>query len=159
MVDCKRIRKGAFSAGHQMRTVPMLALLVVNPRRSTAPAAQLRRTYDGICHFFSRDLTVQHGLHHPCWKAGHFLPCTRPPDVMRMHRPPKRATYGPSQLSALLLDIAMPGYIEHLTPCSRRDTSLCSKLSRHPLPRAAHPEGISSFCFFLCFLVMLSILW
>ena len=36
---------------------------------------------------------------------------------------------------------------------------LCSKLSRHLLPRAADLEGTSSFCFFLCFLVMLSILW
>ena len=36
---------------------------------------------------------------------------------------------------------------------------LCSKLSRHLLPRAADPEGTSFSCFFLCFLVMLSILW
>ena len=36
---------------------------------------------------------------------------------------------------------------------------LCSKLSRHLLPRAADLEGTSSFCFFLCFLVMLSVLW
>ena len=30
---------------------------------------------------------------------------------------------------------------------------LCSRPSRHLLPRAAHPEGTSSFCFFWCFLV------
>ena len=30
----------------------------------------------------SRDLAVQRHEHHPCWKAAHFLPCTRPPDVM-----------------------------------------------------------------------------
>jgi hypothetical protein len=101
-VDCKRICKGAFSAGHQMGTVPMFASLVVNPRRSIAPAAQLRRRYHGTCHFSSRDLAVQHGRHHPCWKAAHFLPCTRPPDVMRMHRPPKIATYGPSQRHAFV---------------------------------------------------------
>ena len=29
---------------------------------------------------------------------------------------------------------------------------LCSRPSRHLLPRAAHPEGTSSFCLFWCFL-------
>jgi hypothetical protein len=85
-----------------MRIVPMFASLVVDTRRSFALSAQLRRTYNGICHFFSRDLAVQHNRHHPCWKATHFLPCTRPPDVMRMNRPPKRATYGPSQSRAFV---------------------------------------------------------
>ena len=109
-----------------MRIVPMFASLVVDTRRSFALAAQLRRTYNGICHFFSRDLAVQHNRHHSCWKAAYFLPCTRPPDVIRMHRPPKCATFGPSQRSACrheLLDITMTGHIEHLTPCTRRDTS------------------------------------
>jgi len=42
-------------------------------------------------------MTVQRDEQHPCWKAVLFLPCTRPPDVMRLHRSPKRATYGPSE--------------------------------------------------------------
>ena len=110
VLGCNRIHQGAFSAGHRMRTVPVsaspvvntrrsiqcFALLVVNTRRSITPAAQLRRRHRGTCQFSLRDLVVQHAGHHPCWKAAHFLPCTRPPDVMRMHRPPKRATYGPS---------------------------------------------------------------
>ena len=140
LVDCKRIRKGAFSAGHQMRTVPMLASLVVNPRWSIAPAAQMRRRHLGTCHLSSRDLTVEHGRHHPCWKAAHFLPCTRPPDVMRLHRPPKRATYGPSQRHAFVAtssghrhaSIDRPFIVLtetslintcQLTPCTRRDSS------------------------------------
>ena len=79
-----------------MRTVPMFASPVVYTRRSTL-ADQLGRTYCGNRHLFSRDLMAQRDALHPCWTAAHFLPCTRPPDVMRMHRPPKRATYGPSQ--------------------------------------------------------------
>ena len=42
----------------------------------------------------SRALAVQHGRHHPCWKAAHFLPCTRPPDVALL----KRRSYFMSQL-------------------------------------------------------------
>ena len=81
-----------------MRIVPMCASSVVDTRRSFALSDQLRRTYNGICHFSSRDLAVQHGRHHPCWKATHFLPCTRPPDVMRLHRPqPGRIHHGPSE--------------------------------------------------------------
>ena len=138
-----------------MRIVPMFASLVVDTLRSFALAAQLRRRHNGTCHFSLRDLAVQHGLHHPRWKAAHFLPCTRPPDVMRMHGPPKRATYGPSQRRAFVSTTS--GHLQ-----SRSSTRphvlggthpLWSKLSRHPLPRAAHLEGISSFCFFRCFLV------
>jgi hypothetical protein len=81
----------------------MFASLVVDTRRSFALAAQLRRTYNGICHFSSRDLAVQHGRHHPCWKAAHFLPCTRPPDVLLLHRPQRgRIHYGPSQRIAFV---------------------------------------------------------
>jgi hypothetical protein len=79
LAACNRTRKGAFSAGHQMRTVPMFASPVVYTRRSSALAAQLRRKYFGTRQFSSRDLAVQHDEHHPCWKAAHFLPCTRPP--------------------------------------------------------------------------------
>jgi hypothetical protein len=85
-----------------MRTVPMFASPAVHTRRS-ALAAQLRRKYFGIRQFSSRDLAVQHDENHPCWKAAHFLPCTRPPDVMRMHRPPRRATFGPSQRRAFVV--------------------------------------------------------
>jgi len=91
-------RSGAFQAGHLMRIVPMFASLVVDTRRSLqcfaslvvdtrrsfAQAAQSRRTYNGICHFFSRDRAAQHNCHHPCWEAAYFLPCTRPPDVLRL---------------------------------------------------------------------------
>jgi len=68
-----------------MRTVPVFASLVVNPRRSIAPAAQFRRRHNRTCQLSLRDLVVQHDGHHPCWKAAHFLPCTRPPDVIRLH--------------------------------------------------------------------------
>ena len=103
----------------------MFASPAVYTRRSML-ADQLRKTHFGNDQLFSRDLAVQRDEHHPCWKAAHFLPCTRPPDVMRMHRPPKR-NLRPFSAQRLcrheLLDIAMPGYIEHLTPCTRRDTS------------------------------------
>ena len=95
LVACNRTRKGA-SAGHLMRTVPMFASPAVHTRRA-ASAAQLREKYFGIRQFSSRDLAVQRDEHHPCWKAAHFLPCTRPPDVLRMHRPQRRATFGPSE--------------------------------------------------------------
>ena len=108
-----------------MRTVPMFASPVVYTGRSTL-AAQLGRTYCGNRHLFSRDLMAQRDALHPCWTAAHFLPCTRPPDVMRMHRPPKR-NLRPFSAQRLcrheFLDIVMPGYIAHLTPCTRRDTS------------------------------------
>ena len=54
-------------------------------------AAQLRKLHLGIGQIFSRDMTVQCDAQHPCWKAAHFLPCTRPPDVMRLHRSSNRA--------------------------------------------------------------------
>ena len=76
--------------------MPVFASPAVYTRRS-ALAAQLRKLHLGIGQIFSRDMTVQCDAQHPCWKAAHFLPCTRPPDVMRLHRPAKRATYGPSQ--------------------------------------------------------------
>jgi hypothetical protein len=112
LAACTRIRSSAFQAGHLMRIVPMFAslavdtrwsiqcfgLLAVDTRRSFAQAVQSRRTYNGICHFSSRDRAVQHNRHHPCWKAAYFLPCTRPPDVLRLHRAQRgRINYGPSQ--------------------------------------------------------------
>ena len=149
-----------------MLIVPMFASLVVDTRRSFALAAQLRRTYDGICHFFSRDLAVQHGLHHPCWKAGHFLPCTRPPDVMRMHRPPKRATYGPSQRRAFVATSSGhrharvhrapdPMYSAgHIFSAPSLDRAALGR-SRFPCLRRALPLSASSGAFSF----LLSILW
>jgi hypothetical protein len=64
-----------------MRTVSMFASPLVHTLRIIALVDQLMRTYCGILQFSSWDLTVQHGRHHPCWEAAHFLPCTRPPDV------------------------------------------------------------------------------
>ena len=84
-----------------MRTVPMFALPAVYTRRS-ALAAQLRRKYFGTRQFSSRDLAVQRDENHPCWKAAHFLPCTRPPDVLRMHRPQQHTTFGPSARRAFV---------------------------------------------------------
>jgi len=86
-----------------MRIVPMFASPVVYTRRRTL-SAQLRRTHCGTRHFFSRDLTPQRDAQHPCWKAAHFLPCTRPPDVMRLHRPQRgRIHHGPSELSVFVV--------------------------------------------------------
>ena len=76
------------------------------------------------------------------------LPCTRPPDVPYTRRP-VRARPGARDRRHL------PTFV-----ITRAGTAtgglhpLCSKLSRHLLPRAADPEGTSSFCFFLCFLVI-----
>ena len=81
--------------------MPMFDSPAVYTRRS-ALAAQLRKLHLRICQIFLREMTVQRDEQHPCWKTAHFLPCTRPPDVMRMHRPPKRATYGPSQRRAFV---------------------------------------------------------
>ncbi len=60
-------------------------------------ADQLRKLHLGIGQIFLRDMTVQCDEQHPCWKAAHFLPCTRPPDVLRLHRAQHgRIHYGPS---------------------------------------------------------------
>ena len=80
----------------------MFASPAVHTRRC-ALAAQLRKLHLGIGQIFSRDMTVQCDAQHPCWKAAHFLPCTRPPDVMRLHRSSNRATYGPSERRAYAL--------------------------------------------------------
>ncbi len=46
---------------------------------------------------------VQRDALHPCWKEAHFLPCTRPPDFMRLHRPQRgRIHHGPSELHAFV---------------------------------------------------------
>jgi hypothetical protein len=76
-----------------MGTVMMFASPAVYTRRNIASpgvhtrrsalADQLGRKYLGTSQYFSRDLAVQRDEYHPCWKAAHFLPCTRPPDVMR----------------------------------------------------------------------------
>ena len=85
-----------------MRTVPMFASPVVYTRRRTL-AAQLGRTYCGIRHLFSRDLIAHRDALHPCWTAAHFLPCTRPPDGMRLYRPQRgRIHHGPSERRAFV---------------------------------------------------------
>ena len=85
-----------------MRTVPMFASPVVYTRRRTL-AAQLGRTYCGIRYLFSRDLIAQRDALYPCWTAAHFLPCTRPPDVMRLYRPQRgRIHHGPSERRAFV---------------------------------------------------------
>jgi hypothetical protein len=85
-----------------MRTVTMFALPAVYTRWN-ALAAQLRRKYLGTRQFSSRDLAVQRNEHHLCWKTAHFLLCTRPPDVMRMHRPQGSKTFGPSDGRAFIV--------------------------------------------------------
>jgi len=84
------------------RSIQCFASLAVDTRRSFTLAAQSRRTYNGICHFSSRDRAVQHHCHHPCWKAAYFLPCTRPPDGLRFTAQRGRINYGPSQLCAFV---------------------------------------------------------
>ena len=79
----------------------MFASPAVHMRRS-ALADQLSRKYFGIHQFSSRDLAVQRDEHHLCWKAAHFLPCTRPPDVLHMNRPQRRTTFGPSARRAFV---------------------------------------------------------
>ena len=72
--------------------------------RRIALADQLRRKHCGTRQFFSRDLTVQRDAQHPCWKAAYFLPCTRPPDVMCLHRPQRRRIHhGASQRLSFVL--------------------------------------------------------
>jgi hypothetical protein len=140
LAACNRTRKGAFSAGHQMRTVPMFASPVVYTRRSSALAAQLRRKYFGTRQFSSRDLAVQHDEHHPCWKAAHFLPCTRPPDVLRMHRPQRRTIFGPSARRAFVATTS--GF--HTMPYGGlgddEDTAAGASFGtvRHPSPLVSH---------------------
>jgi hypothetical protein len=51
---------------------------------SGALAALLMGTYLGIRHFPSRDLVSRKGCSHPCRQAAFFLPCARPPDVLRL---------------------------------------------------------------------------
>jgi hypothetical protein len=123
----------------------MFAWLVVDTRRSFVLADQLRRTHCGTRHFFSRDLTVKRDAKHPCWKAAHFLPFTRPPDVMRLHRPQRGLIHhGPSERRAFVATRSGLHVLGGTHP-------LCSRTSRHLLQRAAYPEGTSSFRLFWCF--------
>ena len=110
----------------------MFASLEVCTTSRSALADLLARMYFWTRPSLSRSLVGRH----PCWTTACFLPCTRPPDIprLRLRRPTRRP--GPSE----------------------RDARLAFTLTLL-LPRAADPEGTSSFCFFLCFLVMLSILW
>jgi hypothetical protein len=140
LAACNRTRKGAFSAGHQMRTVPMFASPVVYTRRSSALAAQLRRKYFGTRQFSSRDLAVQHDEHHPCWKAAHFLPCTRPPDVLRMHRPQRRTIFGPSARRAFVATTSGFHTMPYGGLCDDEDTAAGASFGtvRHPSPLVSH---------------------
>ena len=80
-----------------------MALLVPTPLLLADFFAQLGRTHCGIRHLFSRDLIAQRDALHPCWTAAHFLPCTRPPDVMRLYRPQRgRIHHGPSERRAFV---------------------------------------------------------
>ena len=149
LVDCKRIRKGAFSAGHQMRTVPMFASPVVHTRRSIALAAQLMRTYCGIRQFSSWDLAVQRDEHHPCWKAAHFLPYTRPPDVDLLKlRSYFLSQLGPCYVGTLKLPMSSEGHI--LSDPGLLATFFKGLLIPRTLPLSAS-SGAFSF--------ILSILW
>ena len=136
-----RMRTGAWMLDTFMRIAPMQILL----DRGLSQAGVLDR---GLSHatwasywsngaLWTRQRSTRDSASlHPCRQAAYFLPCTRPPDITRLRlcRPTRRP--GPSE----------------------RDARRAFTLTRL-LPRDADPEGTSSFCFFLCFLVMLSILW
>ena len=105
--------------------------------RRCALAAQLRKLHLGIGQIFSRDMTVQCDAQHPCWKAAHFLPCTRPPDVMRLHRSSKRATYGPSQRRAYAL--TRSGF-QTMPESDQEDTSTAQAARGGSSSRGARPR-------------------
>ena len=154
-----------------MRASPMFASLEVCTTSRSPLADLLARMYFWTRPSLSRSLVGRQ----PCWTAACFLPCTRPPDITRLRlcRPTRRP--GPSERDARhAFTLTRPVRARlgardrrHLPAfvITRAGTAtgglhpLCSKLSRHLLPRAADLEGTSSFCFFLCFLVMLSVLW
>jgi hypothetical protein len=105
-----------------MRAAPMSTPIEVCKTSRSALADQMERTYFGIRRSFLRSLVDQH----PCWtSAAYFLPCTRPPDI------------------------AMQGHIEHLAPCTRRDTS---SLLQAFLPPSS--KGCSSGGHFLFLLLL-----
>jgi hypothetical protein len=136
-----RMRTGAWMLDTFMRIAPMQILL----DRGLSQAGVLDR---GLSHatwasywsngaLWTRQRSTRDSASlHPCRQAAYFLPCTRPPDItrLRLRRPTRRP--GPSERYA-------------------RSVFTLTRL----LPRAADQEGTSSFCFFRCFLVMLSILW
>ena len=121
-----------------MRTVPMFALPAVYTRRS-ALAAQLRRKYFGTRQFSSRDLAVQRDENHPCWKAAHFLPCTRPPDVLRMHRPQRHTTFGPSARRAFVATRSGFQTMPSGGPGDDEDTTAASGAALGNVRRSAPP--------------------
>jgi hypothetical protein len=69
---CMYISNIHFRTDDVWLTGSMFASPVVHTRRSIALDDQLRRKYFGTSQFFSRDLVVQHGRQHLCWKE----PCT-----------------------------------------------------------------------------------
>ena len=155
-----------------MHVAPMFASLEVCQTSRNALADQLERTYFEIRHSFPRSLVDQH----PCWTVACFLPCTRPPDIAYQ----RLANYlictkdircdDAAELEILTVfkcgvastrSCSTPS-LRTSIPCQGTSRTLphvlggphhlCSRPSRHLLRRAAH-EGISSFCFFWCFLV------
>ena len=154
-----------------MRVAPMFASLEVCQTSRNALADQLEMTYFGIRHSFPRSLVDQH----PCWTVACFLPCTRPPDIAYQ----RFANYlicakdircdDAAELEILTVfkcgvastkSCSTPSLCT-IIPCQGTSRTLphvlggphhlCSRPSRHLLRRAAHPEGISSFCFFRYF--------
>ena len=124
-----------------MRLVPMFASPAVHTRRS-AFADQLRKTHFGNGQLFSRDLTVQRDEHHPCWKAAHFLPCTRPPDVDLL----KLRSYILSQLGqGYVRMLKLPMYSEGhiLSAPGLLDTFFEGLLIRRVLPLSASSGAFS----------------
>ena len=121
----------------------MFVSLEVCQTSRSALAYQLERTYFGIRHSFLRSLVAQH----PCWTEACFLPCTRLPDIVYQ----SLANYllctkaircdGAAELETsdgfqvwcrkhqVVFHPVSPyqhtiqGHIEHLAPCTRRDTS------------------------------------
>jgi|LauGreDrversion2_3_1035106.scaffolds.fasta_scaffold99390_1 hypothetical protein len=142
-----------------MPIVSMFASPAVYTRQSIDPpsvytrwsslANQLRRKYFGTHQFSSRDLAVQPGRHHPCWKVTHFLPCTRPPDVDLL----KLRSYFLSQLGPYYVRILkLPMYSEgHILS----DPGLLATFFEGLLIRRALPLSTSSGAFSF----ILSILW
>ena len=130
-----------------MRTVPMFASPAVHTRRS-ALAAQLRRKYLGTRQFSSRDLTVQRDDNHPCWKSAHFLPCTRPPDVMRMHRPQRSATFGLSERRAFVATRSRLQTMPSGGLCDDEDTVAGSSFGNVRQPESLVKSVVISRAFF-----------
>jgi hypothetical protein len=144
-----------------MHVAPMFDSLEVCQTSRRTLADQLERTYFGIRHSSLRSLVEQH----PCWTAACFLPCTRPPDIVYQ----RLANYlvctkaircdGADELEnsdgfqvwcrkhqVVFHPVApyqhtMQGHIEHLAPCTRRDTSSLIQAFSPPSPKGCSSGG------------------